>query len=198
MIAGSLETRTDEELVAAFQEGLEPAFDHLVRRYQDKSIRLAFSMLRNWEEAKEVSQNAFVKTYFGLKNFKRESKFGTWFYRILTNQARDEMRRRMRAKQTVPVEEVLLSVFDPAASPSETVLMEDERRRIETAVGALPEKEMRIFVMKYFTDMPLQEIADVLGIALGTVKASLFHATEKVRRALAGAGLRPARTEGGQ
>ena len=182
---GNFETLSDEDLVLEFQKGQEAAFDHLVRRYQERATRLAFSMLRNWETAREVSQNAFVKTYFGLKNFKGQSKFGTWFYRILSNQARDEMRRRMRSREEMSTEAILTHAPAPAnVSPSHEIMMDEERKRLEAAVGDLPENEQRVFVMRYFNDLSLQEIAEALGVALGTVKASLFHATRKVRRAL--------------
>jgi len=184
MISANLETMTDEELVLEFQRGIEPAFNRLVSRYQEKSTRLAFSMLRNWETAREISQNAFVKAYFGLKSFKRESKFGTWFFRILVNQARDEIRRRMRSKEQVMAEDVLTVIPSLHASPSQEIIMEEERKRLEAAVANLPENEQKVFVMRYFNDFSLQEIAESLGIALGTVKASLFHATQKVRKAL--------------
>ncbi len=184
MTFGDFETLSDEGLVSEFQKGNESAFDYLVRRYQDKSVRLAFSMLRNWETAKEISQNAFVKAYFGLKNFKGESKFGTWFYRILVNQSRDEIRKRMRSKENVALESVLVTQVSPEASVSQVLQMEEERKRIEQAVAKLPENEQKVFVMRYFNDLALQEIADALGVALGTVKSSLFHATAKVRKAL--------------
>lgn len=184
MTFGNLETFSDEELVLEFQNGNESAFDQLVRRYQEKSTRLAFSMLRNWETAKEISQNAFVKVYFGLKNFKRESKFGTWFYRILVNQSRDEIRKRMRSKEVAAPESIMVTQISPEASVAEVLQIEEERKKIENAVANLPDNEQKVFVMRYFNDLALQEIADSLGIALGTVKSSLFHATAKVRKAL--------------
>ncbi len=184
MISGNFETYSDEELVLEFQGGNEKAFDFLVKRYQERAIRLAFSMIRNWETAKEISQNAFVKTYFGLKNFKRESKFGTWFYRIVSNQAHDEIRKLARAKDDTRSDSVLETRMSPEASPAQVMAMEEERRRLEAAVASLPENEQKVFSMRYFNDMPLQEIADLLGVALGTVKAHLFHATQKVKHAL--------------
>ncbi|MBI4970758.1 MAG: sigma-70 family RNA polymerase sigma factor [Candidatus Omnitrophica bacterium] len=185
MTFGNFETLSDEDLVLEFQRGDESAFDHLVRRYQEKSTGLAFSMLRNWETAKEVSQSAFVKAYFGLKNFKRESKFGTWFYRIVANQSRDEIRKRMRSKAEIPVEAILMTQPSSELSPRSALELEEERLRLEKSVADLPQNEQRVFVMRYFNEMPLQEISDVLGVALGTVKSSLFHATQKVRHALA-------------
>lgn len=184
MIPVSLENLADEKLVEEFLAGREPAFDLLVKRYQEKAVRLAFSLLRNFELAKEVSQNAFVKTYFGLKGFKQNSKFGTWFYRILMNAVKDEFRRRQKAWEDLRVEEVLEMIPDSSHSPSRSLVMDEEKRRLEQAVHELPENERRIFILRYFDDMPLADIADILGVALGTVKASLFHATRKIRKTL--------------
>ena len=185
---------TDGVLVSRAREGDLRAFDALVMRYQHQAVSIAFSVLRNWEVAKDASQNAFMKAYFGLKNFRQEAAFKTWLIRIVLNEAKNAARRdRLRrffvrgnkedADENGP-EDLFEAIPSQERSPQEIAEHHEREALIEQAIQALPDKEKNVFILRYVHGMPLHEIAEVLRIALGTVKAHLWHASEKMKKML--------------
>lgn len=185
---------SDESLVRSARQGNRESFDALVRRYQLRAVSLAQSILRNRELAMDASQNAFAKAYFALKHFREEAKFKTWFFKILMNEARDMLRKekvrgvfRLVGQQEGAEEEsesILELTPSPNRSPKEELEAKERKERLEQAIGKLPGMERAVFVLRYLQDMPLAEIAQVLGIAVGTVKAHLAHASEKLKKML--------------
>lgn len=184
----------DEVLVTRAREGDSAAFDVLVTRYQHQAVSIAFSVLRDWEVAKDASQNAFMKAFFGLKHFRQESAFKTWLIRIVLNEAKNAARKdRLRrffvlGKKSSDSEADADDLFEhiPSQDKSPKEVMENKERAalIGQAIDELPDKEKNVFILRYVHEMPLSEIAEVLHIALGTVKAHLSHASEKMKRLL--------------
>jgi RNA polymerase sigma-70 factor (ECF subfamily) len=176
--------REDEEsLVRRFQKGEEKAFNELVSRYKQRIFHMILKMVRNKEDAKDLSQETFVKAYYGLKGFRLESSFFTWITRIALNlcinfQKREKFRNFIsffEMKKPVPVEN---SSFEDQAK-------DELFRAIDNAVLSLPSKQREVFVLRYYQRLPYQEIAEILGKSQGGVKSNYFQAVNKLKKFLA-------------
>ncbi|MBI4372809.1 MAG: sigma-70 family RNA polymerase sigma factor [Candidatus Omnitrophica bacterium] len=184
----------DELLVQKARQGNRDAFGVLVRRYQGQAILVAQNVLRNLELAKDASQNAFAKAYFGLGKFREDAKFKTWLFRIVINEAKDVYRKeRSRGlfrfwsaneSDEDDRESILEIIPSTGQSPREAFEAQEAKKRFEQAIDQLPDREREVFILRYLNDFSLSEIAEALGIALGTVKAHLSHGTEKLKSTL--------------
>lgn len=181
------------DLARRAREGDVQAFGALVALYQERSIRLAYSLLGNWEDSRDAAQEAFVKAYQALKTFKAESLFSTWFYRILVNHCRDFQRRkkvRSHLSQDVNAfadeDEPSLENRIPSVSPGplSRALDRELEARIREDLKTLPERQRTVFSLRYFDGMTLHEIAETLMITEGAVKANLWQAGEKMKSRL--------------
>ncbi len=182
---------SDQELVRKARGGDRDAFGALVLRYQEQTVMIANSILRNMEQAKEASQNAFVKAYLALSRFREEAQFKTWLFRIVINEAKDVRRRESargffkflseREDEDENAEPFLECVVSPDESPREVLEATERRKLLEQAVHELPEREREVVLLHYFHQLTLAEVAETLQIATGTVKAHLAHAIEKLR-----------------
>ena len=185
-------TAADERvLIQKARGGDAQAFSALVRSYQEDAIHLAYSFLRNWEDARDVAQEAFVKAYQGLGGFRHESQFSTWLYRIVMNLCKDFLRR----KKTRPADEPLdinLEVMAKGPDPRRSLMNQEMGAALQEAIRELPFRQQSVFVLRYLEGLPLEEIAKTAGISVGAVKAHLWQACEKMKKRLGGW-----RTEGG-
>ena len=180
----------DHELVALAQKGDRRAFEELVERHKQKAYRIAFDFTRDREEAKDLSQEAFLKAFVHLKNFDGRAGFYTWFYRILVNVCLDYRRRNKRAA----IEEFNESVehqVDPSHH-SPTALLPDQHvaagqisRKVGAALDALPPRQRTAFILKNHQGLSIKEIAETMQTAEGTVKVHLHRAVSALRRSLA-------------
>ncbi|HDM75637.1 MAG TPA: sigma-70 family RNA polymerase sigma factor [Deltaproteobacteria bacterium] len=186
---------SDEQLVKMILNGTPEAFDVLVRRYQRKALAVALNMTGgNIEDARDITQDVFVKVFRSLKGFRFESLFSTWFYRMLINQCHD-FNRRKRLKNLIfkRLDFVFKSKKDDNNHEEEWVdqdrnnnpLKELERSEIgiiiKKAVNQLPEGQKKVFILKNYLDMNINQIAEITGMAPGTIKSHLFRATRKLR-----------------
>jgi RNA polymerase sigma-70 factor (ECF subfamily) len=180
----------DEELVALAQKGDRKAFEELVERHKQKAYRIAFDFARDREEAKDLSQEAFLKAFTYLKNFDGRSAFYTWFYRILVNVCLDYKRRRQRAPSE-SFDEVSESSIDrshPAAaqvSLDQQVIAGQISRKVGVALQALPPKQRAAFILRNHQGLSIREIAETMETAEGTVKVHLHRAVMALRQSLA-------------
>jgi RNA polymerase sigma-70 factor (ECF subfamily) len=182
-------TRTDEELVAAATAGDLESFNELVSRWERPIFALAFRTLGREEEARDVVQEAFLRAYRGLRAFKGEAKFSSWLYRITLNLCRDWMRRQRRTPVVAVPEGVdPLEVADREAAPTESVEDLVARREMSRAVSAamaeLPDEQRTAILLKEYHGLTFQEIADMLGCPLSTVKTRLYQGLSVLRRRL--------------
>lgn len=173
---------SDERLVARFLQGDESAFDDLVARHRLWIYRLGFRLMGSHEEADDLSQEAFLRAYRGLRGFRGDASFRTWITRIAINLAHGA--RRSRAA-SVPLEEAPGMQCD-AAGPDVTL-----KRQVRQAVGGLPSRQRQILVLRVYQGMRFTEIAQVAGISIGTAKATFFQAVRNLRGRLAPAGGAP-------
>jgi RNA polymerase sigma-70 factor (ECF subfamily) len=173
----------DLDLVQKFQSGDTSAFEPLVRKYQDKIYDIAYYHTHNAEDAYDLSQEVFEKAFKSLMRFRRKSSFYTWLYRIAVNACIDYGRKRSRL-QTVPIEEWTSSheslITGVGYSPADDIELAELRQQIARAIDQLPPKQRAVFIMKRQDELSLEEIAQILGRSVGTIKAHLSHATHKL------------------
>ncbi|HVK59887.1 MAG TPA: sigma-70 family RNA polymerase sigma factor [Candidatus Kapabacteria bacterium] len=185
-------TAKDEELVKSAQKGDMAAFEELVARHRDKIYARAFSMLRNEEEATDLSQEAWVKGWQRLVQFQGDSSFATWMTRIVINLCLDQLRKNKRVKsesidemneETGGVERQL-PVITP--NPTEGLERGELRARIDKALGQLSYEHRTVLVLHEFEEMEYKLIAKKMGCSIGTVMSRLFYARRKMAALLAG------------
>jgi RNA polymerase sigma-70 factor (ECF subfamily) len=179
----------DEELVARAREGDHKAFEELVERHKQKAYRIAFGFARDREEAKDLSQDAFLKAFVNLKNFDGRSGFYTWFYRILVNLCLDYKRRQSR-RTNEEFNEAVENQIDPShpvstVAPDKHVIASQLSRKVGVALEALPPKQRTAFILKNHQGLSIKEIAEVMETAEGTVKVHLHRAVTALRQTLA-------------
>ncbi len=180
----------DEELVGLAQQGDRRAFEELVERHKQKAYYIAFDISRDREDAKDLSQEAFLKAFTNLKNFDGRSSFYTWFYRILVNLCLDFKRRQKRTPTDSfdeTLESPMESSYEPQKppAPDQQVLAGQFSRRIGEALEALPARQRTAFILKNHQGLSIKEIADLMETAEGTVKVHLHRAVTALRRSLA-------------
>ncbi|MBI4429898.1 MAG: sigma-70 family RNA polymerase sigma factor [Ignavibacteriales bacterium] len=174
-----MSSRSDLELVADFQNGKEAAFNELVLRYQEKVYWVARRFMADHDAADDVVQEVFLKAYHGLKSFRSDSSVYTWLYRIAVNMSLNALRRQ-KLRDFFRIEEVFDVRDEASEGPEERLEQQEQRSLIDEAVGMLPEKQKAVFVMRYYEEMPYEEIAKVLKTTVGGLKANYFHAVRKI------------------
>lgn len=180
----------DDQLVVMAQSGENRAFDELVRRYQDKVYRLSYKILRHEEDAAEALQDAFLSAYKGLRNFKAESTFSTWLYRIATNASLMKYRKRrdghisLEQSQTPGPrgeEGEPLQIPDWSEQPLEVLLDAETRAVMEEGIQMLPEDDRTVFVLRDIEGLSNAEVAEILELSVAAVKSRLHRARIKLR-----------------
>ena len=187
-------THSDTETIQAVLGGDVDRYAELVDRYQGPTYRLALSLLGNSEDAKDVSQEAFVNAYCSLRRFRGGARFSTWLFRIVVNECKDVYRRRARqpvATMTVGEPEassdgstLFVDVPDSSAGPGEQVASREVSQRISQGVAQLPLKQRTAFALRHLHGLSLDEVAAVMRCRIGTVKSHLFRATASLRTQL--------------
>ncbi|HIB98853.1 TPA: sigma-70 family RNA polymerase sigma factor [Candidatus Poribacteria bacterium] len=182
--------KTDLILVEQTQSGQLEAFGLLVKKYQQRVYNIAYRFTLNIDEANDLAQEIFLKAFRALPNFKSSSAFYTWLYRIAQNAGVDYMRRkRTRPEYLFPDEfpnDQQLS--HPRVTDSQVVSTAEAseiQNQIKRAIVRLSPRQQQVFVLRYYQDLSLREIGEILGLRIGTVKAQLFNAIRKLRQLLA-------------
>jgi RNA polymerase sigma-70 factor (ECF subfamily) len=179
----------DRDAVRRVQAGDTEAFEPLVEKYKRKVFRLAYQVLRDQEEALDVAQEAFVKAFRALPAFKGDSAFYTWLFRITMNVALDRKRQRAtRAKSLgtddVPPEEWERTATSTDPDPEDVASGVERRERIRKGLDSLSEHHRTIIILSDIEGLQYREIAEVLGIPMGTVMSRLHHARKRLREVL--------------
>jgi RNA polymerase sigma-70 factor (ECF subfamily) len=182
-------TWTDEELVAKSVGGDSDSFNELIHRWERPIYALAYRQLGREEDARDVCQETFLRAYRALPGFRGQAKFSSWLYRIALNLCRDWMRRERRAPEVQAPEDVDLMELAAAREPSESiedrVARRDLSRAVEQAMRLLPEEQRTAILLKEYEGLTFQEIADLIGCPLSTVKTRLYQGLTVLRRELA-------------
>ncbi len=177
----------DAELVRLSQGGDNRAFDELVRRYRDKVYRLSFKILRHEEDASEALQDAFLSAYRGLRNFKSESTFSTWLYRIATNASLMKYRKRrdnhvsLEQSQSHNDDAEPLEVPDWSSQPEDDLLDSETRQVMEESVERLPEDLRIVFQRRDVLEESNADVAEALDLSVAAVKSRLHRARKLLR-----------------
>ncbi len=172
---------TDEDLAARFRAGeRNVSFTVLVERYQK---RIYFSARRavngDHDEADEITQETFVKMYEALDSFRGEAKLYTWLYRIMMNAVIYRSRRK-KVRKNVGLDEVAETLESIEIGAHEKMESAETTQLIEQAIETLPPKQREVFMMRFYDEMPYEEIAQISGTSIGGLKANYFHAAKKI------------------
>jgi RNA polymerase sigma-70 factor (ECF subfamily) len=182
-------TWTDEELVAKSIRGDADSFNELVLRWERPIYALAYRTIGREEDARDVCQETFLRAFRALPGFRGQAKFSSWLYRIALNLCRDWVRRERRTPVVQAPDGVDLMDLAAAAEPSESiedlVARKDLSRAVERAMACLPEDQRTAIVLKEYHGLTFQEIADLVGCPLSTVKTRLYQGLTVLRRELA-------------
>jgi RNA polymerase sigma-70 factor, ECF subfamily len=185
-------TWTDEELVARSIGGDDDSFGELIHRWERPIYALAYRVIGREEDARDVCQETFLRAFRALSGFRGQAKFSSWLYRIALNQCRDWMRRERRTPVVQAPEDIDLMDLAAAREPSEPieelVARKDLARIVERAMTALPEEQRTAIILKEYHGLTFQEIAEVVGCPLSTVKTRLYQGLMVLRRELAADG----------
>lgn len=180
-------------LIRAAQQGDQDAFERLVRNYDQSVLRLAYNLLRSQEDAHDVYQEAFLRVYKNLDQFRFDCSFHTWLYRIATNLCLDILRKRKVRKEESTVVETSEGVVDRMAivpeeraenDPQRRLFSSQLKKRIDEVLARLTPRERMVFEMRHYEGMRLRAIGEVLGTSEEAAKNCLFRVTQKMRVAL--------------
>lgn len=173
--------KTDLELVEEFRRGNVGGFNELVRRYQQKTYWTARRIVGSHEDADDVVQDVFLRVFRALARFRGESGFYTWLYRITVNVSLNTVRIR-KVKEFIRYDELLDQRTDTADRPDDPLMRKEQETMIERAIEQLPPKQRAVFVMRYYDEIPYEEMARMLHRSVGGLKANYFHALKKIQR----------------
>lgn len=182
----------DDELIRQALDGDQRAYAELVEKYRGALFHIIVKMVRRPEEAEDLVQEAFIKAFGALKSYRFEYRFSTWLYKIAANCAIDYLRKKKIDAMSIdrPVTtsdgEVQVELADWTYNPEETLYRQRQRISIAEAIDALPEKYREVIVMRHTEDLAYDEIANKLGVPVGTVKARIFRARELLKKELKG------------
>ncbi len=183
----------DQLLIDRSKEGDRSAFDALVEKYQERAYKYAFRLTRNQEMAGDVVSDAFVRVYSALKNFRGQSAFGTWLYRIITNcyfdrKKRDKESQNTSLDDTVSVKsgDIQRQYEDDTPGPDYMAERTEREKLLNDALDQMQEAQKSILVMYHVEALSYEEIAEALDMPIGTVKSRLNRARVALRDNLAG------------
>jgi RNA polymerase sigma-70 factor (ECF subfamily) len=177
---------SDRELVAIAVSGFDGSFEELVRRYQRPISAYVYRMVGNYESALDLTQEIFIKVYNSLSRYRAEFKFSTWIYKIAHNAAVDHLRRTATREQSLVLgpegDTFDLPLESSRLSPEQESEQKERRSEIEAVVRSLPSNYRELIILRHSQDLSYEEIVEVTGLPLGTVKNRLFRAREMMRQ----------------
>ncbi len=190
--ARQAEAEVDRELIKLAQDGDRQAFRQLVERHQRRAYAIALGLVRDEHDAREIVQEAFLRVHRGLAKFHGGSSFFTWLYRIVTNLSIDLMRKPSRREQELTDRHELADELGTpfiaridGADPIDVMRRREIAERIQAALDALPPYHRGVILMREVEGMSYEEMAQAMDVSKGTIMSRLFHARQKLQKALA-------------
>ncbi|MEO0900363.1 MAG: sigma-70 family RNA polymerase sigma factor [Bacteroidota bacterium] len=187
----SKNTLEDRKLVASAKRGEPRAFEVLLKKYRKSVYYMLLKMVKNADDAEDLTQEAFAKAFNSIEKFDSKYAFSTWLFRIATNNTIDFIRKRRVQTVSIdaPIEgddgsNMTIDVKDEELNPNEELLKKQRSHYLHMAIDKLPEKYRVLVELRYFKEFSYEEIAQELQIPLGTVKAQLFRARELLNQEL--------------
>jgi RNA polymerase sigma-70 factor (ECF subfamily) len=189
MIPENAQELRDEELVALCQKGEGQYFEILIRRYMEKAFRIALDFTHDREEAKDLSQDAFLRAFSRIKQFDGRSSFYTWFYRLTVNLCLDHTRRKGRViwerlEREADGAREPIELKDDSATPDEEAMAGEAIRRVDQTLDAMPKKQRTAFLLRNHQGLSITDIAKVMKTTEGTVRVYLHRAVAALRQSL--------------
>lgn len=188
------EPTEDAALIRAFHEGDKAAFDRLVLKHKDRLFNLCYRFFGDYEEANDSAQETFIKVYRALKRFRFESAFSTWLYRIAVNTCKNKLKSSAyrQKRKMVPLENPVLAnrsrpsreIQDESQSPAIELEKKERMRIIQEAIDALPPEQKEVVTLRDIEGFSYEEVAEITGFNLGTVKSRLARARQDLRKKL--------------
>jgi len=184
----------DAELVKAFQAGKKAAFDELVLSHKDKVFNLCYWFVGDYQDANDLAQDVFFKAFKALKNFRFESAFSTWIYRITVNTCKNRLnslqyrlkKKFVRFNNTAAKSNPGVEIVDESSSPEIELRRKEKSRLIQTAINSLSAEKKAVVVLRDIEGLSYEEISSATGFNLGTVKSKLARARQDLREKLKG------------
>ena len=189
----SAKTLSDHDLIIATRQGDEEAFAEIVARYRNPLTNYLFRMLDDYDEAVDLAQEAFVRVYFAIERYHSDYAFSTYIYRIATNLAISELRKRKRRRLFSLTglfqsedggEPKEFQPVDEKRRPDEDVVEAEKKKAIERAIAALPDKYRAPIILREIEELSYEQVAEVLGLGLGTTKSRISRARALLREKL--------------
>ena len=181
---------SDSILINQAKSGDDKAYDKLLNKYKNSVYNLVYRMVRDVQEAEDLTQEAFIKAFNSLTQFNEEYAFSTWLYKIATNNCIDYFRKRKLQTLSLdkPIQykdsEIHQEIPDPELNPEKSILASERTSIIRDAIKTLPEKYYTAIVLRHTEEKSYEEIAEILQLPIGTVKARIFRAREMLNKAL--------------
>lgn len=169
----------DSPLVNEAQNGSRQAFNELVRLHQERLYWVVRRMVRDHDQSLDILQDVFIRAYDALPNFRGESKFFTWLYRIATNLSLNYLRKR-KLRPAVHLDELEDVLPDHQESGHDVLERKEFRKILERAIERLPAKQKAVFILRYYEELPYEEISKIMNRTTGGLKANFFHAVRKI------------------
>ncbi|UCF63088.1 MAG: sigma-70 family RNA polymerase sigma factor [bacterium] len=182
--------REDKRLIELALGGDERAYESLLSRYRNLVYSIMLKMVRNKQEAEDLTQEAFMKAFSSLATFNDEFAFSTWLMKIASNNCIDFLRKRKLRTYSIhePVqykdEKIEIDIPDQDPSPERTLLQSERSRMIEETIQSLPERYRYVIILRHKEEKSYEEIAEIMNLPLGTVKAQIFRAREILNKKL--------------
>ncbi len=185
-VISSQSDQDDTQLVIASQQGDQEAFASLVQRHQRLVFNMALRMLQDYEEASEITQEAFLAAWMGLPSFRGEARFATWLYRIAYNCALKQLERRKRERLLlVAIEaEQILEDVNKQKQAEDILELRARQAIIREQLEKLPTKYRIVLTLRHIQEMTYEEMADILTLPIGTIKTHLFRARHLLKERL--------------
>ncbi|MET2984225.1 RNA polymerase sigma factor [Aureibaculum conchae] len=171
---------SDQNYITEILDGDTQKYSVLVNCYKDLVYTLALRMVKNKEEAEEISQDTFIKAFKSLNKFKGESKFSTWLYSIAYNTCLDRLKKTKRQQQTVAINEFTENQIKTLENVLDTMEQEERKIAIKNCMQLLPSEDSFLLTLYYFEDLSLDEIAKIVNLKPNNIKVKLFRSRKKL------------------
>ena len=175
-------TNNDQYIIEKIINGDTNAYSVLVDRYKDLVYTLALRMVKNREEAEEVSQDTFIKVYKSLGKFKGDSKFSTWIYKVAYNTCLDRIKKYKKEHLSIQIDEFTERHLKTVETVLDTIEKAEKSKAIKQCLELLPSDDAFLLTLFYFEEQSLEEIAEIIGLTANNVKVKLFRSRKKLAK----------------
>ncbi|MCC6884992.1 MAG: sigma-70 family RNA polymerase sigma factor [Ignavibacteria bacterium] len=172
----------DTEIIESFRTGNDQAFNHLVRKYQKRVYWVVRKMISDHDDADDITQEVFIRVYKSINEFRGDSSFFTYLYRIAINLSLNFLNKRKRMNGKRADFDIEISKFESNESSAENLIDRPRNEKLfKSAIEQLPEQQRAVFVLRFYDNLTYDEISKILNRSVGGLKANYFHAVKKLQ-----------------